>query len=101
MNVKHLVDEKTLVVEITEEINHHLVEKMKRRIDYEIQKLFPRKIIFDFNRVIFMDSAGIGLLLGRYKTAIAYGAKIELINVKDKIKDILVMSGISKVMTVA
>ena len=101
MNVKHLVDEKTLVVEITEEIDHHLVEKMKRRIDYEIQKLFPRKIIFDFNRVVFMDSAGIGLLLGRYKTAIAYGAKIELINVKDKIKDILVMSGISKVMTVA
>ncbi len=98
MNVKHLVDEKTLVVEITEEIDHHLVEKMKRRIDYEIQKLFPRKIIFDFNRVVFMDSAGIGLLLGRYKTAIAYGAKIELINVKDKIKDILVMSGISKVM---
>ena len=39
MNVKHLVDEKTLVVEITEEIDHHLVEKMKRRIDYEIQKL--------------------------------------------------------------
>lgn len=101
MNVKHLVDEKTLIVEITEEIDHHLVEKMKRRIDYEIQKLFPRKIIFDFNRVVFMDSAGIGLLLGRYKTAIAYGAKIELINVKDKIKDILVMSGISKVMKLA
>lgn len=101
MNVKHLVDEKTLIVEITEEIDHHLVEKMKRRIDYEIQKLFPRKIIFDFNRVVFMDSAGIGLLLGRYKTAIAYGAKIELINVKEKIKDILVMSGISKVMKLA
>lgn len=101
MNVKHLVDEKTLVVEITEEIDHHSSEKMKRRIDYEIQKLFPRKIVFDFDRVVFMDSAGIGLLLGRYKTAIAYGAKIELINVKDKIKDILVMSGISKVMKLA
>ena len=101
MNVKHLAYEKTLVFEITEEIDHHLVENMKRRVDYEIQKLFPRKIVFDFNRVIFMDSAVIGYLLGRYKTAIAYVAKIELINVKDKIKDILVMSGISKVMTVA
>lgn len=101
MNVKHLVDEKILVVEITEEIDHHSSEKIKRRIDYEIQKLFPRKIVFDFDRVVFMDSAGIGLLLGRYKTAIAYGAKIELINVKEKIKDILVMSGISKVMKVA
>ena len=48
-----------------------------------------------------MDSAGIGLLLGRYKTAVAYGAKIELINVKDRIREILVMSGISKVMKVA
>lgn len=98
MTVKHFTDEKVLLFEIDEDIDHHIVEKMKGRIDYEIQKLFPRKIIFDFDKVVFMDSAGIGLLLGRYKIALACGAKIEIVNVKEKIRDILNMSGISKVM---
>lgn len=99
MNFKHFVDEKILLIEFTEEIDHHLSEEIKRRVDYEIQRLFPRKIIFDFARVSFMDSAGIGLLLGRYKLALTYGAKIEIINVKNPIKQILDMSGIGKVMT--
>ena len=99
MNFKHFVDEKILLIEFTEEIDHHLSEEIKRRVDYEIQRLFPRKIIFEFARVSFMDSAGIGLLLGRYKLALTYGAKIEIINVKNPSKQILDMSGIGKVMT--
>lgn len=99
MNFKHFVDEKILLIEFTEDIDHHLTEEIRRRVDYEIQRLFPRKIVFDFDRVSFMDSAGIGLLLGRYKLALTYGAKIEIINVKNQIKRILDMSGIGKVMT--
>ena len=99
MNFKHFVDEKILLIEFTEDIDHHLTEEIRRRVDYEIQSLFPRKIVFDFDRVSFMDSAGIGLLLGRYKLALTYGAKIEIINVKNQIKRILDMSGIGKVMT--
>ena len=99
MNFKHFVDEKILLIEFTEDIDHHLTEEIRRRVHYEIQRLFPRKIVFDFDRVSFMDSAGIGLLLGRYKLALTYGAKIEIINVKNQIKRILDMSGIGKVMT--
>ena len=36
-------------------------------MDYEIERRMPKKVIFNFNSVSFMDSAGIGLLLGRYK----------------------------------
>lgn len=36
-------------------------------MDYEIERHMPKKVVFDFNSVNFMDSAGIGLLLGRYK----------------------------------
>ena len=99
MNFKHFVDEKILLIEFTEDIDHNLTEEIRRRVDYEIQRLFPRKIVFDFDRVSFMDSAGIGLLLGTYKLALTYGAKIEIINVKNQIKRILDMSGIGKVMT--
>ena len=61
MNVKHFVQEKLLIFEITEELDHHNVEIIRRRADYEIQRFMPKTVIFDFNHVLFMDSAGIGL----------------------------------------
>ena len=69
MNVKHFIEDKVLVFEITEELDHHISEIIRRRIDYEIQRFMPKRVILDFNRVVFMDSAGVGLVIGRYKTA--------------------------------
>ena len=69
MNINYVKKDKSLVIQFTEEIDHHTTEKIRRRADYEIERYIPRKIIFDFNKVSFMDSAGIGLLLGRYKNA--------------------------------
>lgn len=100
MNVNHLIEDKTLIFEITEELDHHESEKIRKRADYEIQRFMPKKVIFDFKRVKFMDSAGIGLILGRYKQAESYGGKLELINVNEKLKKILDMSGIMKIINV-
>ena len=63
MNVNYVEKDKLLLFEITEEIDHHAVEKIRRRADYEIERYMPKKVIFDFTNVFFMDSAGIGMLL--------------------------------------
>ena len=73
MNIEYDTKDKLLVLKITEEIDHHTTEKIRRRADYEINRLLPRKVIFDFNSVTFMDSAGIGFLIGRYKEAKVLG----------------------------
>ena len=67
MNVNYEKENKNLLFEITEEIDHHIAEELRRKADYEIEKYMPRKVTFDFNKVTFMDSAGIGMVLGRYK----------------------------------
>ena len=59
--------DKQLTLKIAEEIDEHTTEKLRRKIDNEITRFLPRKVIFDFSNVAFMDSAGIGMLLGRYK----------------------------------
>ena len=100
MQISHFIEEKILLVEITEELDHHASEKIRRRVDYEIQRFMPKKVVFDFNRVVFMDSAGIGLLLGRYKTAKIYGGQVELMNVNEKLKKIFEMSGILKIIKI-
>ncbi len=51
--------DKSLTLSITEEIDHHIAEKIRNRADFEIQKYMPKSFIIDFANVSFMDSAGI------------------------------------------
>ena len=48
----------------------------------------PRKVIFDFDSVTFMDSAGIGLIMGRYKFTNMLGGKLEVANLTQSVKKI-------------
>ena len=100
MEVNFNKKDKLLKIKFTEEIDHHTTEKIRRIADYEIERYIPRKVIFDFNNVSFMDSAGIGLLLGRYKNAMTLGIKVELVNVNKSIYKILQMSGITRLLEV-
>lgn len=69
METTFLEEDKLLIIKITEEIDDHMVQIIRRRADNEIQRYMPEKIILDFDSVSFMDSSGIGLIIGRYKFA--------------------------------
>ena len=97
MNVEYEEKGKILLIKITEEIDHHTSEIIRRKADYEIERYMPRKIIFDFSNVQFMDSAGIGMVLGRYKMMKMLGGDLEIINVSHTLKKIFEMSGITKI----
>ena len=60
----------------------------------------PKKVIFDFNRVTFMDSAGIGLVIGRYKMVNMIGGKVEMANLSESVKKIFEMCGILKLIPI-
>lgn len=100
MESKYYNDEKTLILRLTEEIDECTVQKIRRKADYEIERYMPRKVIFDFNSVTFMDSAGIGLIIGRYRIANMLGATIEIANITDSIKRVLELSGILKIIKI-
>ena len=99
MNISYQKEDKQLLVEITEEIDHHVAEKIRRKVDDEITRYMPRKTIFDFSRVSFMDSAGIGMLIGRYKMMKLIGGSLEIVNISETVKRILEMSGINKIIS--
>ena len=100
MEVIYQKEDKSLILKITEELDHHTAEKIRRKADYEIEKYIPSKVVFDFNGVSFMDSAGIGLILGRYKNISILGGKLEVVNVNNQVVKILNMSGISKIIEI-
>ena len=100
MNSVFLERDKTLLVEITEEIDHHVADILRRKIDEDITRYMPRKVIFDFNKVSFMDSAGIGMVIGRYKMVNIIGGVTQMKNVRTSIKKIFEMSGVSKIIPI-
>ncbi len=100
MESKFYEEDKLLIFRITEEIDDFSVQKIRRRADYEIERYMPKKVIFDFNSVTFMDSAGIGLVIGRYKFVKMLGGTVELANLTNSIKKIFEMSGILRLIPI-
>lgn len=97
MESQYFNKDKLLVLKLTEEIDECSVQKIRIKADYEIERYMPREVVFDFESVTFMDSAGIGLIIGRYRLANMLGASLEITNVSESIKKILEMSGILKI----
>ena len=94
MESNYFKEDKLLVFKITEEIDEHSVQMIRGKADYEIKRYLPKRIVFDFDSVTFMDSAGIGLIIGRYKLASMIGAKLEMKNLSNGVRKIFEMSGL-------
>lgn len=90
-------EDKQLIFKINEDIDECCAQKIRRRLDNEIEKYMPKEIIFDFSNVSFMDSAGIGLLIGRYKLADMLGGEVKVTNINTSIRKIFEMSGLLKI----
>ena len=100
MKITYIKKDKRLIFEIEEAIDECCVQKIRRRIDNEIQRYMPKEVIFDFSNVSFMDSAGIGLIIGRYKLINMIGGELKIANVNTQIQKIFEMSGLLRLIPV-
>ena len=85
-----------LTVMLDGEIDHHTAKDMREKIDEAIEFYMPTLLIMDFGRVSFMDSSGIGLVMGRYKTLQKKGAKLNLTNLPPNIYKVMKLAGIER-----
>lgn len=100
MIVNYKEEIRTLIINFDEEIDHHSCSEIALIADNAIKKYLPQKLILDFKNVNFMDSAGIGMVIGRYKQLMRFGGKAEIININDNIKRIFNMVGIFKIIPI-
>lgn len=97
MELEFLAESRTLVVRIECELDHHTSEAVRRKVDNEIQRLAPRKVVFDFLGVSFMDSSGVGVIMGRYKNIVRTNGAAAMINVRPEIRKVFEISGVTKI----
>ena len=93
---KIYADEKEVRVAISCEIDHHSAKTIRAAADEALEKYRPSLLVLDFSAVRFMDSSGIGLILGRAMAAERVGASVELKGLFGDILRLVRMAGIEK-----
>ena len=94
-------EEETLRTRIIGEIDHHYAKEEREKIDAMLFKCKPRRLIMDFGDVRFMDSSGIGMIIGRAEVCRALGCELVVCGLNSSLKRIVKLSGIEKIKNIS
>lgn len=89
--------QRMIVMKLSGEIDHHSAKMIRSTLETEIRRSGAINAALDLKEVTFMDSSGIGVIIGRYKTVSALGGSLIIYNASNQIKRLLYMSGIQKI----
>lgn len=99
--IKYSLDQKNLNIEfMATELDHHIANEVRDEIDDILISKSIKNIIFNFKNINFMDSSGIGVIIGRYKKISSEGGRVTVVNANDRIKKIFDLSGMNKIIGV-
>lgn len=78
------------------DLDHHTARSVREQIDSDTERMMPKVLKLDFKDVTFMDSSGIGLVMGRYKLVRAFGGELVITNCPSHIKRVMKLAGLEK-----
>ncbi|MBQ6825715.1 MAG: anti-sigma factor antagonist [Clostridia bacterium] len=96
MSVEINVTGEVVTAYLKGEIDHHSAKEIRDNIDNAIELNMPTLLVLDFKDVGFMDSSGIGLVMGRYRNLVKSGAELHITGAPPQIYKILKLAGIEK-----
>lgn len=100
MGVRLLLRDEILTARIIGEIDHHTARMVREEIDNAAQKIKPRRLCLDFAEVPFMDSSGVGLILGRYRLMQMWHGRVVLTGLCPQVEKLVELSGVSRLVSV-
>lgn len=91
---------RALVARLTGELDDRAAAQIRESIDRELIRTGAINVAFDMSNVTFMDSAGIGVIMGRAKTADSLGGSVIVYGARDNVRRLLDMSGLNRLVTI-
>lgn len=101
MEVRLIGEKRALLVKVDGELDHHIAQKIKAEVDDKMRSTNAVNVIFDFSELSFMDSSGLGVIMGRYKKARTLGGRVIVFGVNAGVLRIMEMSGLSQIIKLA
>ena len=96
MKLHYDADKRELLVLLDGELDHHRSALLRNEIDTAVYMHMPAVLILDFHDVTFMDSSGIGLVMGRYKLMNERGGTVTVAKTPAYIGKVMRVSGVGK-----
>lgn len=96
MSVKITQNGEVVTAYLEGEIDHHSAGELRREIDEAVERDRPTMLVLDFKDVTFMDSSGIGLVMGRYKLLKPLGAELHVTNTSPQIGKVMKLAGLDR-----
>ncbi len=90
----------TLILTLQGEIDHHSATQVRVRMDELIWREKPRKTVLDLSSIEFMDSSGLGLIMGRYSLMQKIGGELTLRNPNPRIVKIFELAGLCRMVKI-
>ena len=90
----------TVTVRITGELDHCSAQHIRRELDGLIADPGVKKLVMDLQDMAFMDSSGIGVILGRYRALSLRGGKVAVKNMNPQVKKVFLLSGMDQVIQI-
>lgn len=100
LHIETAVSGDTLIVRLSGELDHHTAELVRERVEGELDRNSTPHLIMNFEGLGFMDSSGLGVILGRYKRVTAGGGRMALCSVNDQLLKLFEMSGMLKIIRI-
>ncbi|WP_206812795.1 STAS domain-containing protein [Paradesulfitobacterium ferrireducens] len=97
MQFEKKLERQTLLLRLKGDLDLRTADSLRVAIDTEIDKRGVRTVILNLQDVQFIDSSGLGVLLGRYKKLLPLGGKLKITNVPTHIFKIMELSGLPKI----
>ncbi|NLL70069.1 MAG: anti-sigma F factor antagonist [Epulopiscium sp.] len=91
------MEKRNMIIKIQGEIDHHTSEALREKIDKAYERYNAKNIIFDFSEIPFMDSSGIGVIMGRYRNSSQKGGQVAIVHLQPQIERVFQLSGLYKI----
>lgn len=95
--MEYILEEDTLVVVMDRDLDHHNAMDVKAEADRYIYGGMAKNVVFDFERTNFMDSSGIGVVMGRHRLVKSLGGSVKVKNLSSSVDRIFLISGLYKI----
>ena len=96
MEVIFRVSEDILIACIKGEVDHHSSAPLRQTIDQSMKAFGCSHLVLDFSGVDFMDSSGIGLIMGRYRLMAARGGTLTVVGASERLLRVMKLAGLEK-----
>ena len=85
-----------ITVWLSGELDHHAARSLREQVDSAVARSVAKHLCLDFSGVTFMDSSGIGLIMGRYRLMTARGGDLTVVGASDRLLRVMKLAGLDR-----